>query len=129
MRGHGCCRRQNSDGLASLFPTPQMALGLALPSSPWCLNRRGAGSYEPIGLAAISAAALAQGRAPHPMLERLMSGAALVVPALQERGYGGDPLAPGTQAAGERAERSVSPERKCSFAPTAPKAFWSAPAG
>jgi alkylation response protein AidB-like acyl-CoA dehydrogenase len=55
---------------------------------------------EPIGLAAISAAALAQGRAPHTMLERVMSGAALVVPALQEGAYGDDPLAPRTQMAG-----------------------------
>src|SRR3954467_8116584 len=56
---------------------------------------------EPIGLAAISAAALAQGHAPHPMLERVMSGAALVVPALQESAHGDDPLTPRTQAAGE----------------------------
>src|SRR5581483_3313647 len=55
---------------------------------------------EPIGLAAIAAAALAQGRAPHPMLPKAMSGEALVVPALQEGAAGGDPLAPRTQAAG-----------------------------
>ena len=55
---------------------------------------------EPIGFAAIAAAALAQGRTPHPMLERAMAGDALVVPALQERGYGDDPLLPNTRAAG-----------------------------
>jgi len=54
---------------------------------------------EPIGLAAISAAALAQGHAPHPMLQRAMAGAALVVPALQERAHGDDPLSPRTQVA------------------------------
>src|SRR5262249_37738585 len=54
---------------------------------------------EPIGLAAISAAALAQGRTPHPVLERLMAGGALVVPALQERMHDNDPLSPRTQVA------------------------------
>ena len=39
---------------------------------------------EPIGLATIAAAALAQGHAPHPMLPRVMRGEVLVVPALQE---------------------------------------------
>ncbi len=53
---------------------------------------------EPVGLAAISAAALGQGPAPHPMLEKAISGAALVVPALQESAYGDDPLAPRTVA-------------------------------
>ena len=63
---------------------------------------------EPIGLAAISAAALAQGRAPHPMLERVMAGAALVVPALQEGAHGDDPLLPRTQAVGEGASLRVT---------------------
>ena len=62
---------------------------------------------EPIGLAAISAAALAQGRAPHPMLERVMAGAALVVPALQEGAHGDDPLLPRTQAVGAGRHRSA----------------------
>jgi alkylation response protein AidB-like acyl-CoA dehydrogenase len=54
---------------------------------------------EPLGLAAIAAAALAQGYAPHPMLKKAMTGAALIVPALQESAHGDDLLEPRTQAA------------------------------
>src|SRR5262249_33997086 len=76
-------------------------LGLGLTELALVLEQAGRGLVcEPIGLAAISAAALGLGRTPHPMLEPLMTGAALVVPALEERAYGGDPLAPRTQVAG-----------------------------
>src|SRR5262249_60938665 len=72
----------------------------ARPVPAWCLARAGRGlACEPVGLAAIAAAALARGRTPHPMLEPAMTGAALVVPALEERAYGDDPLAPRTQVA------------------------------
>src|SRR3954469_4644868 len=88
--------------LGMLVPDSTNGLGLGLTELALVLEQAGRGLVcEPIGLAAISAAALAQGRAPHPMLERVMSGAALVVPALQEGAYGDDPLAPGTKAAGE----------------------------
>jgi 3-oxochol-4-en-24-oyl-CoA dehydrogenase len=53
---------------------------------------------EPVGLAAISAAVLGSSPAPHPLLRRVMSGEALIVPALQESGAGDDPLAPRTKA-------------------------------
>src|SRR5262249_51123748 len=66
---------------------------------------------EPIGLAAISAAALGLGRTPHPMLEPLMTGAALVVPAVEERAYGDDPIAPRTQVAGEGGGRRLTGQK------------------
>ena len=88
--------------LGILVPESADGLGLGLTELALVLEQAGRGLVcEPIGLAAISAAALAQGRAPHPMLERVMSGAALVVPALQEGAHGDDPLAPRTQAAGQ----------------------------
>jgi alkylation response protein AidB-like acyl-CoA dehydrogenase len=87
--------------LGMLVPASADGLGLGLTELALVLEQAGRGLVcEPIGLAAISAAALAQGRAPHPMLERVMTGAALVVPALQESGYGDDPLAPRTRLAG-----------------------------
>ena len=93
--------------LGILVPDSANGLGLGLTELALVLEQAGRGLVcEPIGLAAISAAALAQGRAPHPMLERVMSGAALVVPALQEGAHGDDPLVPRTQAAGTAA-RSV----------------------
>jgi alkylation response protein AidB-like acyl-CoA dehydrogenase len=58
---------------------------------------------EPIGLAIIAAAALAQGHAPHPILRRVMAGDALVVPALEESAH--DPLALRTEAIGSHAPR------------------------
>ena len=89
--------------LGILVPDSAHGLGLGLTELALVLEQAGRGLVcEPIGLAAISAAALAQGRTPHPMLERVMSGAALVVPALQESAHGGDPLAPCTRAAGDR---------------------------
>jgi len=77
-----------------------MAFGLGLTELALVLEQAGRGLVcEPIGLAAISAAAFGLGRTPHPMLEPVMTGAALVVPALEERAYGDDPLAPRTQVA------------------------------
>ena len=88
--------------LGMLVPGSAGGLGLGLTELALVLEQVGRGLVtEPIGLAAISAAALGQGHTPHPMLERVMTGAALVVPALQERAYGDDPLAPRTQAAGQ----------------------------
>jgi alkylation response protein AidB-like acyl-CoA dehydrogenase len=87
--------------LGMLVPASADGLSLGLTELALVLEQAGRGLVcEPIGLAAISTAALAQGRAPHPMLERVMTGAALVVPALQESGYGDDPLAPRTRLAG-----------------------------
>jgi len=88
--------------LGILVPDSTGGLGLGLTELALVLEQAGRGLVcEPIGLAAISAAALGQGRTPHPMLKRVMTGAALVVPALQESAYGDNPLAPRTQAAGE----------------------------
>ena len=75
--------------LGMLVPTAADGLGLGLTELALVLEQAGRGLVcEPIGLAAISAAALAQGHAPHPMLERTMAGKALVVPALQEGAHG-----------------------------------------
>src|SRR6476620_9303118 len=88
--------------LGILVPSSANGLGLGLTELALVLEQAGRGLVcEPIGLAAISAAALAQGRMPHPMLERVTSGAALVVPALQEGAFGDDPLLPRTRAVGE----------------------------
>ncbi len=88
--------------LGILVPGSMDGLGLGLSELALVLEQAGRGLVcEPIGLAAISAAALALGRTPHPMLERVMTGAALVVPALQESAYGDDPLGPRTRVAGE----------------------------
>lgn len=87
--------------LGILVPASANGLELGLTELALVLEQAGRGLVcEPIGLAAISAAALAQGHAPHPMLERVMSGDALVVPALQESAYGDDPLMPRAQLAG-----------------------------
>src|SRR5882757_6110957 len=88
--------------LGILVPPSADGVGLGLTELALVLEQAGRGLVcEPIGLAAISAAALGQGRTPHPMLERVMTGAAVVVPALQENAYGDDPLAPRTRVAGE----------------------------
>ena len=88
--------------LGMLVPTSADGLGLGLTELALLLEQAGRGLVcEPIGFAAISAAALAQGGTPHPMLERVMTGRALVVPALEESGYGDDPLSPRTQMVGE----------------------------
>ena len=86
--------------LGILVPASTDGLGLGLTEFALVLEQAGRGLVcEPIGLAAISAAALAQGHTPHPMLKRAMTGAALVVPALQESAHGEDFLEPRTQAA------------------------------
>jgi alkylation response protein AidB-like acyl-CoA dehydrogenase len=90
--------------LGILVPSAADGLDLGLTELALVLEQAGRGLVcEPIGLAAISAAALAQGSTPHPTLSRVMAGDALVVPALQESGYGDDPLAPRTRVTG-RAE-------------------------
>ena len=87
--------------LGMLVPSAADGLGLGLTELSLVLEQTGRALVcEPIGLATIAAAALAQGHAPHPMLERAMRGDVLVVPALQESAHGGDPLAPRMQAAG-----------------------------
>ncbi len=87
--------------LGILVPDSAAGLGLGLTELALVLQQAGRGLVcEPIAFAAISAAALSQGRAPHPMLEPVFAGTALVVPALQEGGYGDDPLAPRTKAMG-----------------------------
>jgi alkylation response protein AidB-like acyl-CoA dehydrogenase len=86
--------------LGILVPGSADGLALGLTELALVLEQAGRGLVcEPIGLAAISAAALAQGHTPHPMLKRAMAGAALVVPALQESAHGEDLFEPRTQAA------------------------------
>src|SRR6266481_2077521 len=71
--------------LGMLVPTSADGLGLGLTELALVLEQAGRALVcEPVGFAAISAAALAQGATPHPMLERVMTGRALVVPALEE---------------------------------------------
>jgi len=95
--------------LAMLVPTSVNGLGLGLTELALVLEQAGRGLVcEPIALAAVSAAALAQGHAAHPIMERVMAGAALVVPALQESANGDDPVAPRTRAAGKGAAMRVS---------------------
>ncbi|MBO0757260.1 MAG: acyl-CoA/acyl-ACP dehydrogenase [Bradyrhizobiaceae bacterium] len=87
--------------LGLLVPSSAGGLGLGLTELALILEQAGRALVcEPIGLAAISAAALAQGYTPHPMHQRAMNGAALVVPALQESAHGTDLLEPRTQANG-----------------------------
>src|SRR5262245_45867194 len=87
--------------LGILVPPAANGLGLGLTELALVLEQAGRGLVcEPIGLAAVSAAALGQGPAPHPMLERAMTGAALVVPALQEGANGDDPLRTHTKDVG-----------------------------
>jgi 3-oxochol-4-en-24-oyl-CoA dehydrogenase len=87
--------------LGILVPGSSGGSGLGLTELALVLEQAGRGLVcEPIGLAAISAAALGHGRTPHPVLEKVMTGAALVVPALEESAYGDDPLVPRTRLAG-----------------------------
>src|ERR1700685_4537379 len=87
--------------LGILVPPSADGLGLGLTDLALVLEQAGRGLVcEPIGLAAITAAALAQGHAAHPVLDKAMSGAALVVRPLQEDAHGGDPLALRTHATG-----------------------------
>ena len=98
--------------LGILVPNAASDLGLGLTELALVLEQAGRGLVcEPIGLAAISAAALAQGRTPHPMLERVMTGAALVVPALEESPHGDDPLRPRTQATMARGAPRLSGQK------------------
>ncbi len=86
--------------LGILVPASANGLGLGVTELALVLEQAGRGLVcEPIGLAAISAAALGQSGKPHRMLGPAMAGEALVVPALQESAYGDDPLTPRTQAA------------------------------
>ena len=112
--------------LGILVPASADGLGLGLTELALVLEQAGRGLVcEPIGLAAISAAALAHGKTPHPMLERAVAGQALVVPALQEGAHDSEPLAPKTQAA-EKSGALRLTGQKVSSAPTVPTAFWSA---
>src|SRR3984957_7323813 len=100
--------------LGILVPSSADGLGLGLTELALVLEQAGRGLVcEPIGLAAIAAAALAQGHAPHPMLRRAMTGSALVVPALQESAHGDDLIEPRTQAA--EADGSTRPTRTTTF--------------
>jgi alkylation response protein AidB-like acyl-CoA dehydrogenase len=90
--------------LGMLVPSSADGPGLGLTELALVLEQAGRGLVcEPIGFAIIATAALAQGHAPHPMLQRTMRGNALVVPALQESAH--DLLAVRTQATGNRAPR------------------------
>ena len=90
--------------LGMLVPSSAEGLGLGLTELVLVLEQAGRGLVgEPIGLAIIATAALAQGHAPHPILRRAMLGEALVVPALQESAH--DPLALRAQATGDRTPR------------------------
>ena len=90
--------------LGMLVPSSVGGLGLGLAELALVLEQAGRGLIcEPIGLAIIATAALAQGHAPHPILRSAMLGDALVVPALQESAH--DPVALRTQATGDRAPR------------------------
>jgi 3-oxochol-4-en-24-oyl-CoA dehydrogenase len=85
--------------LGILVPDAANGLGLGLTELALVLEQVGRGLVcEPIGLAAISAAVLAQAQTPHLKLQSVMEGDWLVVPALQESAQGDDPLAPRTQA-------------------------------
>jgi alkylation response protein AidB-like acyl-CoA dehydrogenase len=87
--------------LGILVPDHMNGLGLGLTELALVLEQAGRGLVcEPIGLAAISAAALALGSTPHPMLERAIKGSALIVPALQENAHDDLPLAPRMRAVG-----------------------------
>jgi alkylation response protein AidB-like acyl-CoA dehydrogenase len=87
--------------LGILVPDSANGLGLGLTEFALVLQQAGRGLVcEPVGLAAISAAALGSAPTPHSLLQRAMGGEVLIVPALQESGAGDDPLAPRTQVAG-----------------------------
>src|SRR5258708_38183487 len=84
--------------LGMLVPTSADGLGLGLTELALVLEQTGRGLVcEPIGFAAISAPALAQGATPHPMLERPMTGRALPLPALAETPYAHIPPSPPPQ--------------------------------
>jgi alkylation response protein AidB-like acyl-CoA dehydrogenase len=88
--------------LGILVPEQRGGLGLGLTELALVLEQCGRGLVcEPVALAALSAGALARGSSVHPMLERVVTGSALVVPALQERAHGDDPLNPRAQITGQ----------------------------
>jgi alkylation response protein AidB-like acyl-CoA dehydrogenase len=100
--------------LSILVPESAGGLGLGLTELALVLHQAGRGLVcEPIGLAAVSAFALAdaQGGTPHPLLERVMDGSLLIVPALQETPHGGGSSAPTTRAEPRRAGVSVSGQK------------------
>src|SRR6476660_5001529 len=78
--------------LGILVPESAGGLGLGLTELALVLEQAGRGLVcEPIGLAAISAAALAEtpgDGSPHPLLEKVLGGSLLIVPALQETPHG-----------------------------------------
>ncbi len=85
--------------LGILVPAAAGGLGVGLTELALVLQQAGRGLVcEPIGLAAVAAAALSHGHLPHPMVKQVVAGAALIVPALQESASGDDPLTPQTQA-------------------------------
>ena len=85
--------------LGILVPDSAGGLGLGLTEFALVLQQAGRGLVcEPIGLAAISAAALGYAPKLKPVLERATQGEILIVPALQENGAGDDPLTPRTRA-------------------------------
>jgi 3-oxochol-4-en-24-oyl-CoA dehydrogenase len=90
--------------LGMLVPDSIDGAALGLTELALVLEQAGRGLVcEPIGLAIIAVAALAQGHAPHPVLRRAMCGDALVVPALEESAH--DPMVLRTEATGDRAPR------------------------
>ena len=85
--------------LGIIAPESAGGLGLGLTELALVLEQAGRGLVcEPLGLAAIAAAALSAGPQAHPMLERVLKGTALVVPALHESAFA-DPFAPAAKAA------------------------------
>jgi len=98
--------------LGILVPEQRGGLGLGLTELALVLEQCGRGLVcEPVALAALSAGALAQGSSAHPMLERVIAGSALVVPALQERAHGDEPLSPRTQITGQGSASRVTGQK------------------
>jgi 3-oxochol-4-en-24-oyl-CoA dehydrogenase len=95
--------------LGMLVPESNGGLGLGLTELSLVLQQAGRSLVcEPIGFGAICAAALASGTKPHPVLEQAMSGAALIVPALQEDAHDSDPSAPRARLVGSRGSLRIS---------------------
>jgi alkylation response protein AidB-like acyl-CoA dehydrogenase len=88
-------------------------LGLGLTELALVLHQAGRGLVcEPIGLAAVSAFALAEPQgAPDPLLAKVMEGSLLIVPALQETPHGGGGLVPATRAEPRRTGVTVSGQK------------------
>jgi len=95
--------------LGILVPSSADGLGLGLTELALVLEQAGRGLVsEPIGFAAVAAAALAQGHVPHRTLQRVVRGETLIVPALYETAHGGDPLVPRTQMKGSNSAPSLT---------------------